>query len=97
MWISCKTGWIASAPIRPPLSTHSLTHSLTVVPSLALSLSSFLSFLSFLPDCSVVTLRGEHAEGQGRARAKEGPNERGRGRSVDNTRRAAAAVVATYE
>ena len=53
---------------------HPLTHSLTHCCSCSRALAFFLPFLrilsSFLPDCSLVTLRGEHTEGQGRARQR---------------------------
>ena len=78
MWISCKTGWIASAPSFLP-SVHPLTLSLLFLLILSLSLSHSRPLsLSLLPSFPIaVTLGGELAEGQGRARAINGPNVEG--------------------
>ena len=78
MWISCKTGWIASAPSFLPSflpSIHSLSHCCSCSFPLFRSLIHALS-LFFLPSFPIaVTLGGELAEGQGRA--INGPNVEG--------------------
>ena len=88
MWISCKTGWIASAPSLLP-SVHPLTLSLLflLILSLSLSHSRPLSLsLFFLPSFPIaVTLGGELAEGQGRARLRDKWAERGRGLDTDSS------------